>query len=72
MAATRTVDVTLTLQTVTENITVTAQPADISSTVTIASNFKKDMLELLPVGRTLNAAVLLAPVWPATARAATS
>jgi hypothetical protein len=61
MAATRTEDVTLMLQTVTENITVTAQPADIAATVTIASNFKKDMLELLPVGRTLNAAVLLAP-----------
>jgi outer membrane receptor for ferrienterochelin and colicin len=61
MAATRTVDVTLMLQTVTENITVTAQPADIAPTVTIASNFKRDMLELLPVGRTLNAAVLLAP-----------
>ena len=61
MAATRTVDVALVVQTVTESITVTAQPADIAPTVTIASNFKKDMLELLPVGRTLNAAVLLAP-----------
>ena len=61
MAATRTVDVTLVLQTVTEAITVTAQTTEIATTTTIASNFKKDMLEMLPIGRTLNAAVLLAP-----------
>jgi len=61
MAATLTVDATLMLQAVTETITVASQPTDIVPTVTIASNFKKDMLEWLPVGRTLNAAVLLAP-----------
>jgi outer membrane receptor for ferrienterochelin and colicin len=61
MAAAQTLDVSLMLATVSETVTVTAQAAEIAPTVTIASNFKKDTLELLPVGRTLNAAVLLAP-----------
>src|SRR6266545_3922023 len=61
MAAARTLDVTLMLAAVSETVTVSAQVAEIAPTVTIASNFKKDALELLPVDRTLNAAVLLAP-----------
>src|SRR5262245_48430111 len=54
-------DVSLTLATVTETVTVSAQTAEIVTTATIASNFKKESLELLPVGRALNDAVLLAP-----------
>ena len=34
---------------------------DVVTTATIASNFKKEALERLPVGRALNDAVLLAP-----------
>jgi hypothetical protein len=61
MAATQSVDATLNVAAVTETITVTGQAAELVLTPTIASNFKKDTLELLPVGRALNDAVLLAP-----------
>ena len=63
MAATRTVDVHAHAADGDRKHHRDTQPADIAPAVTIASNFKKDMLELLPVGRTLNAGVLLAPVW---------
>lgn len=61
MAATRTLDVSLTIAALTETVTVTGQAAEVVLTPTIASTFKKETLELLPVGRALNDAVLLAP-----------
>jgi outer membrane receptor for ferrienterochelin and colicin len=61
MAETNTLDTTLTLASVSETVTVTGQSAEIVPTITIASSFKKDVLERLPVGRALNDAVLLAP-----------
>lgn len=61
MAETQTLDVTLSVAAVSETITVTGQSSEIVPTATVASNFKKDQLELLPVGRALNDAVLLAP-----------
>jgi hypothetical protein len=61
MAATRTLDITLKVAAVAEAITVTGQSPEIETAGTVASNFKKEALELLPVGRALNDAVLLAP-----------
>jgi hypothetical protein len=61
MAATQTVDVELKVAALSETITVTGNTAELVPTATVASNFKKDQLERLPVGRTLNDAVLLAP-----------
>jgi hypothetical protein len=61
MAATQTLDVTLTVAQLAESITVTGNASEIVPTATIAANFKKETLELLPVGRALNDAVLLAP-----------
>ena len=61
MAETLPLDITLSVAAVAENITVVGQSAEIVPTITVASNFKKDALELLPVGRALNDAVLLAP-----------
>ena len=61
MAETLPLDVALALASVTELVTVSAQSPEIVTTATIASNFKKESLERLPVGRGLNDAVLLAP-----------
>src|SRR5207245_1706211 len=61
MAETLTLDITLPVAAIAESITVTGQAAEIVPTATIASDFKKEALERLPVGRTLNDAVLLAP-----------
>jgi Carboxypeptidase regulatory-like domain/TonB-dependent Receptor Plug Domain len=61
MAETLPLDVSLTLATVAETVTVSVQSPEIVTTATIASNFKKESLERLPVGRALNDAVLLAP-----------
>ena len=61
MAETQTLDVTLSIAALAETVTVTGQSAEIVPTATVASNFKKSTLELLPVGRALNDAVLLAP-----------
>ncbi len=61
MAETQPLNVTLTLASVAENVTVTGQSPDVVLAATVASNFRKDQLELLPVGRALNDAVLLAP-----------
>ena len=61
MAATHSLDVTLAVAQIAETITVTGQASEIVPTATIASNFKKEALERLPVGRALNDAVLLAP-----------
>jgi len=52
----------LTLAGVTETLTVTAEaPTDFTASATAASSYKAEMIDKLPVGRTLNAAVLLAP-----------
>jgi hypothetical protein len=61
LAETLPLDVTLTLAAVAETVTVVGQSPEIVPTATIASNFKKEALERLPVGRALNDAVLLAP-----------
>jgi hypothetical protein len=61
MAETLPLDITLTVATVSETVTVSAQSPDLVTTPTVASNFKKEQLEMLPVGRALNDAVLLAP-----------
>jgi hypothetical protein len=61
MAETLPLDITLTVATVSETVTVSGQSPDLVTTPTVASNFKKEQLEMLPVGRSLNDAVLLAP-----------
>jgi len=62
VAETVPLDAQLSLSAVTEELTVTAEaPADFTSSATAASSYKADMIDKLPVGRTLNAAVLLAP-----------
>jgi Carboxypeptidase regulatory-like domain/TonB-dependent Receptor Plug Domain/TonB dependent receptor len=61
MAETQTLNITFALAAVAESVTVTGQSPDVVLSPTVASNFKKEQLELLPVGRALNDAVLLAP-----------
>lgn len=62
IAETATVNVTLGPAAVTETVEVQASTAnEIGPALTVATTFKASQLELLPVGRTLNAAVLLAP-----------
>jgi hypothetical protein len=61
MADTFTLDVTLVVARVSETVEVTGMSPEVAPTITVASSFRKDMLELLPVGRALNDAVLLAP-----------
>ena len=52
----------MTVSTVTETVTVTGQGVgDIGQGSQVATNFKADLMNKLPVNRTLNAAVLLAP-----------
>src|SRR2546421_1335451 len=59
MAETLSLDVTLPVAAIAESITVTGQSPEITPTATIASDFKKEALERLPVGRKMNDAVLL-------------
>jgi len=62
VAETVPLDAQLSLSGVTEELTVTAEaPVDFTSSATAASSYKAEMIDKLPVGRTLNAAVLLAP-----------
>jgi hypothetical protein len=61
MAQTLPLDITLSVATVAESVTVSGQGGELVHAPTIASNFKKETLERLPAGRTLNDAVLLAP-----------
>jgi hypothetical protein len=61
MADTLTLNVTLAVATLSESVTVAGSSPEVAPTITVASSFKKDTLELLPVGRALNDAVLLAP-----------
>ena len=62
IADTTTATVTLALATVSESITVSARPAsEFALTSTVASTYKSEFIEKLPIGRTLTSAVLLAP-----------
>jgi hypothetical protein len=61
MAETQTVDTKLQVASLAETITVVGDSSEIVPSATVASNFKKEQLERLPVGRALNDAVLLAP-----------
>jgi outer membrane receptor protein involved in Fe transport len=57
-----TVDMRLGLATVSETVEVTgAASTEIAPALTVASTYKAASIELLPVGRTLNSVVLLAP-----------
>src|SRR5213083_755372 len=61
MAETQPLNITFALAAVAESVTVAGQSPDVVLSSTVASNFRKEQLELLPVGRALNDAVLLAP-----------
>ncbi len=60
-AQTMVLDGVMTPSTMTQEITVTGAYETISSGSHVATTFQSDMIEKLPVGRTLNAAALLAP-----------
>ena len=73
IAATLPLNAKMSVATVSETVDVTAQAAtEIGQTATVASTYKSDFIEKLPVGRTIAAATLLAPASPTTGRAATS
>jgi outer membrane receptor for ferrienterochelin and colicin len=62
LAESTTLDAQLSLSTVTEELTVTAEsPADFTQAAAVASSYKQDLIEKLPLARTLASAVLLAP-----------
>lgn len=62
IAETLQLDARLDIAAVSETIQVTGTVStEIAPNLTVASTYKSEVLELLPVGRTLNAAVLLAP-----------
>jgi len=63
IAETRRADVSLKVAGVAETVQVSASAgsAEIAQNLTVASTYTASNLELLPIGRTLNAAVLLAP-----------
>jgi outer membrane receptor protein involved in Fe transport len=62
LAETVPLDAQLSLAAVSEELTVTAEaPTDFTSSATAASSYKAEMIDKLPVGRTLRDAVLLAP-----------
>lgn len=62
IAATIPISVSMGLASLNETVQVTAAAAsEIAQTATVASTYKSELIEKLPVGRTLNAATLLAP-----------
>ena len=62
IAETRRADVKMSLASVTETVQISGSAAaEVAPNLTVATTYKSDRLELLPVGRTLNAATLLAP-----------
>jgi hypothetical protein len=65
-------DATLRLTTVSESLTVTASAPAVLETTEVQTNLQSDLVEELPIGRTIQAAITLAPGVPATARAAHS
>jgi hypothetical protein len=63
----------LAVSNVTETVEVRAQAAnEIGQTGTVSSTYRADFIERLPLGRTIAAATLLAPVSPTTGPTATS
>lgn len=62
IAETLPISVTMVLASLTETVIVTGSAsAEITPTLTVATTYKAEMIDRLPVDRTLNAAVLLAP-----------
>ncbi len=62
MGQTTTVNVTLAVSAVTETVEVIAgMPADFGQKAQVATNFKQELIERLPLGRTFEAAALLTP-----------
>ena len=62
IAETTSIVTRLSLATVSETVTVNAQaPSEFAPAATISSTYRSDLVERLPVARTLNGAVLLAP-----------
>jgi outer membrane receptor protein involved in Fe transport len=62
MAETQPIEIQMTLATITETVTVTGTAfTEVLKTGTVAETYKSEMLERLPIGRTLTDAVLLAP-----------
>ena len=61
MADTLPVNVRLSLAKVTEVVTVTASSGDVAMTATVATTLKASTVEVIPLGRSLDAATLLAP-----------
>lgn len=61
IAATVPVDVKLQIATVSETVTVTAEATEIAQTATVAATYKSQLIENLPLGRTINSYTLLAP-----------
>lgn len=60
------IDVTLSIASVVESVTVSASIEDFGQTSQISSNYRGDLLDRLPTTRTLESAVLLAPGVQAT------
>jgi hypothetical protein len=59
---TATIDASLALSTVTETVEVTAEStADFGQKAQVSTNFKQELIEKLPLGRTFQAAALLTP-----------
>jgi len=61
IGATIPVNIKMSLASITETVTVTGQSSEIAQTATVAATFKSDVIERLPVGRTLNSYTLMAP-----------
>jgi outer membrane receptor protein involved in Fe transport len=63
VAETTTIDVRLAVGGLAETVTVRAEtaPADFTSTPTAAASYQSEVIDTLPVSRTINGAVLLAP-----------
>lgn len=61
LARTDRLDVEMRPEAIAESMTVTASAPGVLETAQVATNFKQDLIEQLPVGRTLQAVTLLAP-----------
>jgi outer membrane receptor protein involved in Fe transport len=61
MAETMPINLKLALAKMTEVVTVTASSSDVATTSTVATTLKASAVELLPLGRSLDAATLFAP-----------
>jgi hypothetical protein len=61
MADRQPVNVKLTVASVTEVVNVTASTTDTATTPTVATTLKASMVEQIPIGRTLDAATVIAP-----------